>query len=81
MWCEPAAGSCASGVDTSAYALQALLAAGRAGDADEVADVVAYLVDVCTGTSELLWGGFEVWGAAADDAGAWPDASIGAVAL
>ena len=27
----------------------------------------AWLVDVCTGTSEVLWSGFEAWGLAVDD--------------
>ncbi len=41
---EPA--GCESGVDTSAYALQALVAAGRPSDGGEVDRVVAYLEDV-----------------------------------
>ncbi len=45
----PAAGSCVSGVDTSAYALQALLAAGRADDTDEIVGVIAYLASVQAG--------------------------------
>lgn len=40
---EPGAGSCTSGVDTSAYGLQALLAAGRAGDVDAIDDAITYL--------------------------------------
>ena len=37
---------CASGVDSTALAIQALLAAGRGGDTEEIADAVAYLVSV-----------------------------------
>ena len=37
---------CASGVDSTALAVQALLAAGRDGDADDIADAVAHLVSV-----------------------------------
>ena len=36
---------------------------------DEVTNEDAWLVDVCTGTSELLWSGEEAWGIAADDSG------------
>jgi hypothetical protein len=41
---EPA-GECASGTDTTSYALQALRAVGRDADADEIADAVGYLLD------------------------------------
>jgi hypothetical protein len=42
---EPAAGTCTSGVDTTAYALQALLAVNRPADATAIADAEAYLLD------------------------------------
>lgn len=43
---EPAAGECASGVDTTSYAVQALIAADRDDDADEIAGAVGYLLSV-----------------------------------
>lgn len=43
---EPAAGECASGVDTTSYSIQALVATDRADDADAIAGAVDYLLAV-----------------------------------
>jgi len=43
---EPAAGECASGVDTTSYAIQALVAADRDEDADVIGSAVGYLLEV-----------------------------------